>query len=156
MNESPLQLQTCHFTKINLSTQRDANPADTRRVDVGVASEAFAQSPERPRQWVVVVRIKIGPQENAKPGYLGELEGVGLFEVESSWPEEEIEKLVFINGSGMVYAALRELVSNITARGFWQILVLPTHSFFKDFLAKEKADRTPQIAEVTESKTAAA
>lgn len=140
MNGSPLQLGNCYFTEIRISSRSDAKDDETNLVDVTVEAEAFKRAQETPRQWFVDLRVKINPKEGAKPGYFGEVDALGTFEVDPGWPEDQIEKLVSVNGAGMIYGAIRELVCNLTARGFWNMLVLPTYSFVEHY-KKQRADR---------------
>lgn len=59
--------------------------------------------------------------------------------VDESWQEDQIEKLVYVNASGILYASMREMVSIITGRGFFPPLTLPSCSFMGMFKAHEDA-----------------
>lgn len=54
---------------------------------------------------------------------------VGFFGVSEAVPENKVEALVFENGAALVYGAIRDLVSTITARGVLGPLMLPTPTF---------------------------
>ena len=54
-----------------------------------------------------------------------------------------MEKLVFINGCGIVYAAIREMITNITARGFFDPIILPSCSF--DEMYKERENEKKKV-----------
>jgi len=82
------------------------------------------------------------------------LEVMGDFQISDSWPEPQIEKLVYVNGSGMLYSAVREMVCNITARGLFPLLLLPSISFFEMFKDLE-ASRSKEQAEATSQSSTA-
>src|SRR5262245_35625110 len=128
MNPAPLQLRGCYFTRVSVAVQPDANEADSNRVDLEVESEAHPQS-ENPRAWFIAVTVRVKAMDGASPGYLGEIEAVGTFSVIDSWKEDQVEKLVYINGSGIIYSAIREMICTITSRGFFPMLVIPSWSF---------------------------
>jgi len=145
MNESPLQLERCFFTEVRVISQADANEEDANRIELVVETEAFNRDEETPRRWIVIVRAKITPKPEAKPGYTADIEAVGMFSVHPSWSEKHIEKLAAINGATIVFGAIRELISNITARGPWDMLILPTYSFVEHYKDKfaETQSKTP-------------
>ena len=155
MNESPLQLETCFFTEIRVISDPEANEDDINRVNIAVHTEASKRDEGAPRQWFVVVGVKITPKADAKPGYVGEVEGVGMFHVHASWPDNQIERLVAINGASVVYGAIRELISNLTARGPWDMLILPTYSFVEHYKGKFAPPTDPQHKTAPQDKTAA-
>jgi preprotein translocase subunit SecB len=136
MNASPLQMVNCSFTEVRLSARPDAVDEDVNRIDFSVEPETFKRTKESQLEWIVLVRVKIAAAANAKPGYTGEVEAIGTFDVNAAWPPDKIEQLVFVNGAGMVYGAIRELVCNITSRGLWRMLTLPSYSFLSHYQEK--------------------
>jgi preprotein translocase subunit SecB len=129
MKYSPLYLQGCYFTEVKISAQSASKPEDANSYDINIETEPSKTTADQPRQWVVIVRVKINPKEGATPPYLGEVEAIGSFSVDDSWEESKIESLVYVNGSGLVYAAIREMICTVTARGFFDMLLLPSCSF---------------------------
>jgi preprotein translocase subunit SecB len=84
---------------------------------------------EKKRRWQITVRVNLLQGGDIKPTYLGHVECIGIFSVASNVPEGKIEKLVMVNGTGILYASIREMISNITARGPWPLVNLVTQSF---------------------------
>jgi preprotein translocase subunit SecB len=129
MKYSPLKLEGLHFTDVRISSQPNANPGDVQSLDVSVETDSEQVSPGNSRIWCVVVRVRINERQGAIAPYYGEVEAIGSFSVDASWAEDQMDSLVYINGSGLVYAAIREMICSITARGFFDMLVLPSCSF---------------------------
>jgi preprotein translocase subunit SecB len=138
MNNSPLQLSSCYFTEVKVSAQFNAKAEDLNRIDLDIGVNTFPASDASPRRWHIVLVVKIKPQEGATPPYIGEIQAFGTFNVGESWPEKQSEKLVYINGSGIVYAAVREMVCAITARSLWPMLTLPSWSFSQMYKEREE------------------
>jgi preprotein translocase subunit SecB len=93
------------------------------------------------RKWQLLVRVNLTPGPNSKPTYVGFVECVGIFSVASDVQDENIERLVMVNGTGMLYASIRELILNITSRGPWPAINLVTQVFsagYAEGKAKEK------------------
>jgi len=59
---------------------------------------------------------------------LGSFEIVGFFAVAPTF-EGDPDRLVQISGTSLLYCAVREMVCNLTARGPWPMLCLPTLNF---------------------------
>lgn len=81
------------------------------------------------------VGVEFATQEgDEKPcPYLIDMKAVALFEVSEQVPAEEQEKFVYENGASLVYGAIREMVSTVSARSAYGSLMLPTASFFGAF-----------------------
>ena len=81
------------------------------------------------------VGVEFATQEgDEKPcPYLIDMKAVALVEVSEHVPAEEQEKFVYENGASLVYGAIREMVSTISARSAYGSLMLPTASFFGSF-----------------------
>jgi len=92
-----------------------------------------------PRSWMLTVRVNL-KAENEKPvPYVGTVECIGIFTVLPAWPEDQIEKLVLVNGTGLIYTIIREMICSITARGPFDVLMLPTQSFLDFYEQRKKA-----------------
>jgi len=72
-----------------------------------------------------------------RAAYVGSVTCVGLLNVLPDWPESDIEKLVFINGTGMLYSSIREMICNITSRGPHFMLTLPSQSFVEMYQSRK-------------------
>jgi len=125
MKNSPLRLEKYFFTVVSIRANPDGSP------EAKWAVEASPQciSQENKRTWAVSLRLSVKPAGEAKPTYLAEVEIAGKFSVEESWPEERIEQLVHANASAILYSTAREMISSITSRGPWPMLLLPSVSF---------------------------
>jgi hypothetical protein len=149
MNIPPLQLGSCQFTEISIDAQQSAKDEDRNRYDWQVTANAFPREVGKVREWAVFVNVELKPVEGSAPPYLGKVSAFGLFTVVDSWKEEDIEKLVFINGGGIVYASIRELVSLITGRFVWGSLMLPGYSFAQLYTewkeAEEAEKKQPEL-----------
>lgn len=88
------------------------------------------------------VGVEFATQEgDEKPcPYLIDMKAVALFEVSEKVPAEEQEKFVYENGASLVYGAIREMVSTISARSAYGSLMLPTASFFGSFEERGKKE----------------
>jgi preprotein translocase subunit SecB len=60
------------------------------------------------------------------------LQVVGFFKVAPDYPDDEIEKLIQIGGSSILYSASRDFVLTITSRGPWGPVFLPSVTFTKE------------------------
>jgi len=128
MKHSPIALTGIHFTEVMIASTPKGVDADVDKVDLDKRPDLY-QSPENKRDWSVTLTVEIKSKEGAEAPYSGEVEAFGFFSVSEKWKESDIEKLVYINGCGIVYAAIREMVTNITVRGFFDPLILPSCSF---------------------------
>ena len=137
MKHSPLTLMAIRFTEVNIASTPDGDDSDVDKVDVEIELEPF-HPPENKREWCVPLTVEFKPKDGTKAPYSGELEAFGFFSVSENWKENEIEKLVYINGGGIVYAAIREMLTNVTARGFFAPLILPSCSFAEMYKEMEE------------------
>ena len=126
MQNSPLQLEKSFFTAVSIRANRDGSP--DAKWNVQTIPEVLKQGDEK-RKWAVSLRVILKSIDDLKPCYNAEVEIAGTFSVAPTWPEANIEQLVHINGCPVLYSAAREMISNLTSRGPWPMLVLPTVSF---------------------------
>jgi preprotein translocase subunit SecB len=141
MKSAPIQLISLFFTDIRISALPKHNAADFNRYDLDVKTEVLAMSPDKPKARSVLLSIKIKPDDGAALAYIGEISLFGSFAVAETWDENRIEQLVYVNGSGMLYAAAREMICAITARGPWPMLTIPSWSFGQMFKELEEAKK---------------
>lgn len=141
MKTGPLSLQKIYFTSVHVSANPDAKDTDVDNIDVDI-SPRLNKSPEDPRRWTVVLSVKFDSKNGIIAPYTGQIENIGGFLVHESWPEDQIEKLVYVNASGILYASMREMISIITGRSFFPSLTLPSCSFMEMFKTREEAKKT--------------
>ena len=94
-------------------------------------------------QWWVALSFGTNSNENKRCPYIINIKAVGSFKLDAEIAEDNREKIVFESGAALVYGAIREMVSTITARSAHGTLMLPTASFFgefEDYKAKQAED----------------
>src|SRR5262249_48374897 len=105
-----------------------------------------------PNRFLIGLDLKIsGDATSGKvPFYTGQLSIDGYFRVAPEVPEDRKQEIVVVNGAGMLFGAMREMVSNITARGPWPSLMLATMSFVQmaKNLAATQAEESAKQARV--------
>lgn len=136
MNPSPLQLERHFFTKVQIDTNPSGKVGAANQLNYEVE---IGQAANDPKRYQVVVRLKLlsTPQNDAC--YTGEIHAVGLFRVLAGWPADKTLWLVESNGAALLYGAIRELLSNITARGPWPQVVLKSVTFVQPKTKPEAA-----------------
>jgi len=104
------------------------------------------------RQWGLTVRVHFKSANERPIPYAGTVEALGELEVSAEWPEAEIEKLVVVNGTGMLYSSIREMILSVTSRGPYSPLMLPTQSFLATYQEQQrKAGKRAVAPEPTKS-----
>ena len=155
MNPPPLQLGRYQFTDVSIFSQRNAKEEERHLVDTNVLATIHRRTPDNARQWVVFVNVELKAKGDATPAYFGKVEAFGFVTVIDTWPEQEIEKLVFVNGGGMIYAAIREMICSITSRCVYDSFTIPSHSFielFKEWQAAlEASKKQPELIPQTQT-----
>lgn len=130
MKNSPLQLENYYLTAVHLDCDDKAQVKEgqiTWQVETAVT---LAGHKEDPRRWKVDLTVKFKPaQGNAKP-YEGSISFTGFFAVDATYPSDKVKFLVETNGPSVLFGAVREMCSNLTARGPWPMVLLPTQSFY--------------------------
>lgn len=126
------------FTDVQITAQPDAKDGGVLSTNVVFSGSVLGGDK---RKWQITVRVNLVQGGDIKPTYLGLVECVGIFSVAPNVPEENIEKLVMVNGTGILYGSIREMISNITSRGPWPLIVLVTQIFsagYEEGKSKEK------------------
>src|SRR5439155_22261424 len=99
--------------------------------------------------------ITYQPQANSNVPYFFSLELVGFFEVAEAVPDDRIDRLVKTNGPSMLYGIAREVVRDITSRGPYLGVLLPSVSFYEPPTAPGETSNA-ESARVAESPTRSA
>lgn len=142
MLPSPIQLKEMIYLGIKVWAQPIENveegkeaPAvdfDFNGVRIGerIESQAFAETENaEPTLYGVKLRIAIENKEGKIAPYTIDVEVAGYFEVNKNVPLEKREDLVIVNGTAVLYSAIREQVMTITARSSQGKFILPTVNF---------------------------
>jgi len=143
LSKPMLQLEKYFFPKIFL----EANPkfkasGKGPKAELDVKNGVTLLSKEE-RIWRVTLGLKALSKEEFAP-YKMDISVVGFFRVDKKFPESEMEELVTVGGSSILYSATRDFVLTITARGPWPAVFLPTTSFMKPSIkSKDKKQEIP-------------
>ena len=133
MKQSSLQLESSTLTRIHVDANR-AFPRDRASERFVSFAEAdlestvqFSRSPKDNRLYFVKLGIRLPGTETGPTPYILDLEIIGSFSFGSK--QAINEKFVAANGPAVLYGSIRELVMQITSRGPYPPLVLPTVNF---------------------------
>jgi preprotein translocase subunit SecB len=77
---------------------------------------------------------------------------MGYFDVMEGVPKQRAEQLLLTNGSSILYGAAREILRDMTSKGPYPPLLLPTLSFFP-LLKRKPPIETREQAEISRQKT---
>ncbi len=124
---SSLRLEKHFFSKIELRPNQDSKPEGVNRIGCGLAIGKAVEDPQS-YQVTLTIDLEQDPASKEKPYYSGSFEIVGFFAVAPTF-EGDPDRLVQVSGASLLYGAVREMVCNLTARGPWPILCLPTLNF---------------------------
>lgn len=132
-------------SEMSLSASATYNPekdSDLELEDLQVESEISTIEAEE-RLWAVALSVQqnVPPEKNAPYNFVVRL--VGFFTMVEGVPKERTEQLLLTNGSSILFAAAREILRDMTSKGPYSPLLLPTLSFFP--LSKETASHTPEV-----------
>lgn len=156
MTQAPLKLSPIHVHYQNfLSVNVQATLADSFAAGDIQVERIVKKLPERENCWSVYFELHLKAIEGQPlPPYTGNIIAEGVYEVLPNYPNDP-ESLVRVTGCSMLYGALRELVSTITARGPNGMVTLPSVSFVEDapLVAKKKSSASKVLKKVTKSKS---
>ncbi|HVW63528.1 MAG TPA: hypothetical protein VHB01_00840 [Nitrosospira sp.] len=99
------------------------------------------------RWWVAVGFVMTNDNAEVICPYTIDVQALGIFSVTDKYPQEKHERLVYENGAALVYGAIREMVSAVTARNFPGSLMLPIPTFlgaYDEYLADKDGQNSPE------------
>ena len=130
MKNSPLQLEHYCVTAVHLDANLDAKVPE--KIEWRINSKCdFATHRDDSRRWKVDLTISFHAADEATGPYKGSVSFIGFFAVDDTYSEEKVKLLVETNGPSVLFGSVREMVANLTARGPWPMVLLPTQSFYK-------------------------
>ncbi len=143
---SPLQLEHYFFERMhcvaiaNISADEveEWHQADESRFGLRVE---LGTNPDSEREWQVVVDFFTNPDYEPKAPYELGFTAVGVFTVDETFEHDDLERLIRVNGSSVLYSAMREFVGLFTSRAPWGAVKLPTVNF--RLLAPEEMNGIP-------------
>jgi preprotein translocase subunit SecB len=145
MKNSPLQLERYYLNSVHLdiddTVELKQMPEMQLESTVGLAGHE-----KDARRWKVTLTVNFKPVDTAIVPYKGIISFTGYFVVDPSYPEARVKFLVETNGPSVLFGAVRELCANLTARGPWQMLMLPTQSFYNPPTPAKTAEKKADAA----------
>lgn len=157
MKAAPIQLQQLSFRRVSVAVNEAAMTSDdseqiaqnlafdrcmiATHVHFAPVSQADTERPT----YLLTLRVVVdgtpteGGSECKLSPYLVDIEAGGIIGVTKGAEKlDDVEEIVLVNGTSMLWAAIREQVSNLTARMPLGIATLPT-VHFQD-LRKQRSD----------------
>lgn len=131
---SPLQLEHSFFERMHCVAKPDIefedakawHEADSSRFQLSVE---LATNPEAKHHWQVSVDLRTSDDYRAPSPYELRFKAIGFFVVDEKFEHDNLEHLIRVNGSSVLYSAMREFVSLFTSRAPWGAVTLPTVNF---------------------------
>ncbi len=139
---SPLQLKGYDFTRLRVQAVPDGSAKNRPEL---VPKVRFERVEGQERQWHLLLEVLVRSLDPRQPFHY-EIEAAvqGLVEVHDEFPAERRESLAVVNGLGLLYGAVREMVANVTARSVHGILTLPALNFVE--VVKQATDEAASKA----------
>lgn len=149
MQASLLQLETSVITRIRVEANQ-RYPHDDKTIgqfrafaEAGLKSSVeFSQAEDMPRRYFLKLGILLEGTEKAQTPYLLDVEMVGVFQCIGKDADKD-SSFVEINGAAVLFGSIRELVMQMTSRGPYPPMVLPTVNFIPPD-REPKSDGTPK------------
>lgn len=145
----PLDVQSYHIDTLVFRTfpEYDADRDTAGNFDVDFDVQRHAQDPHSFR---IIMRINVasdGYSADTNPSHGISLTILGNFRFEEGTDEEQMQRMIRINGSSILYGIARGIVGQATGASRHGQFVLPTVNFVEISKAKEAAaalEETPQ------------
>lgn len=120
-----LQLKNYFFSKVSIEANPGYKPKPGKDIPAPKVTPKTLVNKKDPLDYQVTLDII------SEPGgpYDFELKAVGFFRADENYPEEKRHMVVVNNACTMLYTASREFLANVTGRGPWGAVLLPTTSF---------------------------
>jgi len=151
MKNSPLQLERYYVTELhyeaNDAVQLKNMPELSLESGVGIGRHN-----EDERRFKVQLKVSFWPVTPDLIPQKGSVTFMGFFAVDPAYPIEKAPMLVETNAPSVLYGAAREIFCNLTARGPWGMVTLPSQSFYKSAPQHIAETDKPTIAEPTATK----
>ena len=150
MKTSPLQLERYYLTELHYETndalQLKEMPELTLESAVGIGRHNDDE-----RRFKVQLKVNFWPVTTDLIAQKGSVTFTGFFAVDPAYPIEKVVMLVETNAPSVLYGAAREMFCNLTARGPWGMVALPSQSFYKS--APKPVEPKAEGAEVSQAVT---
>lgn len=145
---SPLQLVQMFFTKTRVEIFEDAGAADETWAPqfdfAGVnllVENTVGQQENNTTDFLVALRVAVLNEADAvkKAPYTFDIAVQGVFNLAEDFACDDRTDLVRVNGSAMLYGAIRDMLQQITARSMLGTLLLPTLRFLPESAESKNA-----------------
>lgn len=125
---SQLQLKNRFFSEINLLAE-DGTFDEKHQAPQLVPKVTVGQHKDDPGKWKIELSLEMYSGAESPSAYSGKVVVEGYFEVSEQCENELIESIVTVNGSSLLYGAIREIVFSFTAQSTHGAIMLPTLDF---------------------------
>jgi preprotein translocase subunit SecB len=156
MTVAPLQLKFYFVSDLHFTTNKDFDvnkDPELRQNDFLVKPDIHPE-PDKPREFQVVLTISHQAAAGTNAPYFFNVEVVGFFEVAEAFPAERIDRLITVNGPSVLYGIARDVVRDVTSRGPYFSVLLPSVSFYEDSPQAEEGKPTNRLTTSAESQAA--
>lgn len=151
MQVSPIQTRSIIYRRVHVEPHLDADGSPdvglnagefewhgtTLNVVTGTAALPDEGSTE-PTRFLVSLRLTVNNEKGKTCPYKFDVELAGQVQISDKLSLDRREELALVNGLAIVYGAARELISGLTARMEYGVLVLPGVNFQDQVSASEK------------------
>ena len=139
MKNSPLLLERYYLNSVHLESDDSLQLKDVPAM-VLTSTVGLAGHKEDTRRWKVMLTVDFKPEDAAVVPYKGSISFTGFFAVDPTYNPDKVKFLVETNGPSVLFGAVREMCANLTARGPWPMVMLPTQSFYNTLKPGKKTE----------------
>lgn len=142
---SPISCNSYFVSELKLSANNRYDPEQPSNLTLDDLEVENAIAPMgEDNAWLIVVSVEQKGAAAKNAPYDFAITVMGYFDIVEGVTQQRADQLLLINGSGILYGAAREILRDVTSKGPYQQLLLPTISFFP--LPKKKG-----VSEVAET-----
>lgn len=135
MSRAPLSLERYFYTRVHVDANReygvDDLQAPAQEVNIEVTVGMLKNGDDSGLYQIVLAANNLTAKEGRLP-YTIDAEVVGVFRLDDGFEHDNREHLLKVNGSSILYGALREYLLMLTGRGPWGEFQIPTISFLHE------------------------
>lgn len=126
MAKDAFDLKKYFFPVVNIRANTNYKPDEEKNILFDIES-AVVKLKERDNFFQLILDITINDEDSKNYPYMGQVQAVGFFDIDSSLSKKEAHKVLRYRGIEILYAAIREIILMVTGRGPWGVIGLPTH-----------------------------
>lgn len=143
---SPLEVIDYHVKGMSFEANLKCDKSKPYQLDLDdvVITNEVVKIKDNKDRYGVILNLEIKAPENKNTPYAIKLDMYGFFQVPEGMPEEIREKIVKTNGTSILYGAAREIIKEMTGRGEFRSILIPTASFAE--LRKRGAEERQEVA----------